>query len=209
MSSVSQLPAHIAESTSPSFNRQVNPKYTKRIPIHIRSIAQPTFDLRKSLAYTQGLYASIDVHFDIQSNQGMALKKNDLIKLSTINGACTYNQSNAEHTLLYKLAGLTKKDGLVVFIVKGIQKPNGGILNGCAGFLPGSPSVIVSSTASIFTIAHEIGHVLLGAYAPSHTKSKRNIMFGGGTNNIPANSFPSFDQNQKNAIHLSPYLKPF
>lgn len=182
-------------------------KPCKKIVVHIRNLAIPAFSLELATKYAEKLYNSIGIKFEIGSSISLALKKTEMATLSVVDGACKWDQNNSEQDMLYKLAGLTRKNGIVVFIVKGIKTASG-TLNGCAGHSLDKPAIVVGANASKFTIAHEIGHLLLGSdHSPVHEKSKSNIMYGGGTINIPSNSFPQFNSSQIIEIFKSPYLK--
>lgn len=183
---------------------------SKRIPIHIRTLALPKFNYNKSIEFAEKLYGSIGVYFDIQSGLCMALSKANSVKLAVIDGTCKWDQNNSEQDDLYKLAGLSRSDGVIAFIVGGIKQPSGSGLNGCAGHEPDKPAFVVSANASNFTLAHELGHVLLGPkYSPVHTTSMSNIMFGGGTSKIPSTTSPTFDAKQTAQILKSSYLKDY
>jgi hypothetical protein len=67
-----------------------------------------------------------------------------------------------------------------------VQALTPGLLNGCATFPAGLPGIMVSQTASPWTLAHEIGHAL-GLIHPDNNGPPfltDRLMTGGSTNNI-------------------------
>jgi hypothetical protein len=62
---------------------------------------------------------------------------------------------------------------VAVYFVRSTIDP----LNGCASHPPGQPGVVITSGASQWTMAHEIGHVLL----LTHVSDMDRLMTGAGT----------------------------
>lgn len=59
----------------------------------------------------------------------------------------------------------------------------------------------------MYTLAHELGHVLLTSeFSPVHESSNSNIMVN-GTHNSPAGSSPTFNAAQITQIKKSTHLK--
>ncbi len=178
---------------------------TKRLSLAIYTLAQVKFEYFKALEFAEKLYGKHGILFDVVAQQCLALKKADQVKLAVIDGTCKWDQNNSEQDDLWELVK-PPVGRLVVFIVGGIQKPKGPSA-GCAGHAPSKPAVVVSgSLGTNFTLAHEVGHVLLTSdFTPVHTFSKRNIMVN-GTHKIPKKSFPDFNRKQLKQIMKSKLL---
>mgnify|MGYP000871073458 CR=1 FL=1 len=180
---------------------------TKAVSIHIRTLAAPMFEYSRAIAMAKMIYGNIGVAFNIASEMCPSLDTTSNVDLSEVNGMCAWNQFNPEQSDLYSRAH-PGSGGVTVFIVGAIRETPGNTLAGCAGHAPGKPTAVVSAAAgTIYTIAHEVGHVLLGsAYSPVHATDIRNIMIG-GTWQIPANAIPYFTEGQRQQILRNPLLR--
>lgn len=178
---------------------------SKRLPVAIHILGAIKFDYFIALTFAKKLYGKHGILFDELPGSCLALNKIDQVKLAVIDGACKWDQNNNEQDDLHALVR-TSKSHLNVFIVGGI-KTSKGSLAGCGGHAPNKPAAVVSGTLGTnFTLAHEIGHVLLtAAYSPVHDNSPSNIMVS-GTWRIPAGSSPDFDATQITQIMKNPLL---
>lgn len=179
---------------------------TKSVSIHIRTLAMPKFDYRKSIEMAKLIYGNIGVAFNVMSELCPVVSGTSTIDLSVIDGQCKWNQFNPEQSDLYSRAK-PGSGGITVFIVGGIRESPTKTLAGCAGHAPGKPTAVVSvEKGTIFTIAHEVGHVLLtSTYSPVHSTDTKNIMIS-GTWQIPAGTIPYFTEGQRQQILKSPLL---
>ena len=178
---------------------------TKRLPIHIRTLALPNFNYSKAIEIAGKLFGSNGIFMDIRSEFCLALSEADAVKFNVIDGECKWNQFSSEQEDLYELAKISPGSGVAVCIVGGV-KTSSGSLNGCAGHAPSKPAVVIGADATVYTLAHEIGHVLLGpSFSPVHTESTSNIMYK-STNGIPAGSSPTFNAEQATQIKKSGFL---
>jgi hypothetical protein len=100
-----------------------------------------------------------------------------------------------------ELFDLMRDDCNSDIIVYYVRSTNMGVF-GCAAFPAGRPGFVVTDTATQFTFAHELGHVL----GLSHVTDTTNIMHGGGTNNITQDP-PNFTENQCNTIKNSSFIE--
>lgn len=178
---------------------------SKRLPVGIYTLSTMSFDYFVSLTFAEQLYGKHGILFDVVDQRCLALSAAQQVSLAVIDGTCEWDQNNSEQDDLHALVS-APPGRLCVFIVGGIQKPDGP-LAGCAGHAPDTPAVVVSGAMGTnYTLAHEIGHVLLtSSYSPVHETSTSNIMVG-GTWRIPANSSPDFDADQVRQILTSNLL---
>jgi outer membrane protein OmpA-like peptidoglycan-associated protein len=102
----------------------------------------------------------------------------------TIGGDTT---RGAEEQALFNLGRADCAENFIVYFVRS----NSLGAFGCSAYPTGQPGVTVADTASQYTFAHEIGHVL---HLP-HDGRADNLMTGAGTNSLPANP---------NQVHLLP-----
>jgi hypothetical protein len=125
-------------------------------------------------------------------------------------GECNLNKSglSAELTALLNkgLVGVGSNE-IVVFFAKKVSDKSGSELNGCAEQNASNRAItVVSSTASPWTMGHEIVHVLLEGYSPAtggHASDKGNLMYS-PSSSINANP-PSLDPTQLTTIRANRY----
>lgn len=182
-------------------------KCDKRLPVAIYSLALPKFDYDKAITFAEKLYGSNGIYFDIRQEQCLNVSAAQQVKLEVIDGACKWDQNNSEQDDLYNLVDTWVSNSIVIFIVGGIKTSATSTLAGCAGHAPSKPAVVVSATGTMYTLAHELGHVLLtSSYSPVHETSTSNIMVS-GTHRIPAGSSPTFNASQVTQIKKSKHLQ--
>jgi len=181
----------------------------KHLDIHISTLNPPRFDYNAAIRFALDLYGSIGIQLRIRTEICPALSATDATRLAVINGDCKWNQFNSEQDDLYELAGISSAvSGLRVFFVAGLVELDGGSLKGCAGHAPGKPACVINSNiATIFTLSHEIGHVLLtSSFSPVHHASTNNIMYR-VTDGHSLASPPGFDAAQITKIRSSNILR--
>jgi hypothetical protein len=180
---------------------------SKRLPVGIYTLAAvQSFDYFEAVSFAERLYGKHGIFFDIVTQMCMALDAEQQVRLAVIDGSCEWDQNNSEQAELHTL--VSAPPGQVsVFIVGGIQQDTGP-LAGCAGHAPTTPAAVVSgSVGTKFTLAHEVGHILLtSGYSPVHESVNTNIMIG-GTHQIPINSSPDFNAAQLQKILAHPLLQ--
>ena len=131
----------------------------------------------------------------------MGVTADNLIALDGSDQTCAWNLSNDQQLLLDKFGGRTGVGAtdVVVYYVNKLADKKLGKLNGCAGHRPGAAALAVSTVASPWTLAHELGHVL----GLQHSTDSINIMFT-PTNNITA-PIPGFTAEQARTVRASPF----
>jgi len=83
---------------------------------------------------------------------------------------------------------------VVVYFVRSTVPVN----NGCAAHPAGRPGAVVAQIASIYTLGHEVGHVL----GLRHVSDNNRLMTGNGTSNI-TNPPPDLISTEVNTMRAS------
>jgi hypothetical protein len=183
--------------------------YDRKINLVFRSVALPAVPEFTALQNAQDVYAKYAIKLEFVSGLSMRMTSHDLLQLDASDGTCQWNQASDEQKVLNSMGGRQGAGprDVVVYYVNQIVQKDGSKLNGCAGHLPGAPTVVVSATGSPWTLGHELGHVLLGPrFVPVHATDSTNLMFS-PTNSITA-SPPSLTPAQVAAIRLSTFCQP-
>jgi hypothetical protein len=160
----------------------------------------------QAIRNAQKLYGRNGIYFDVISQQSIQLNAADFGRLSVVNGQCQWNQESPEQADLFSRLNSFDMLGITAVFVKGIQTLTGA-LNGCAGHANWRAGVMVGSACTPWTLAHEVGHVLLGSsYSPVHTTSPSNIMYE-KSSQFTQTSNPSLDLPQVAQVLRSQYVR--
>ena len=142
----------------------------------------------------QQVYASYGIDVVVGSVESLSLPLlNDLDV-----GACTMGNTTAEQNQLFANRNNAGANDICAYLVRSTVPP----LNGCAAFPAGSPSAVVTSVASQWTLGHECGHVL----GLPHVAPTDRLMMGGGTWNI-TNPPPDLIQSEVDTMNNSPFTQ--
>lgn len=127
------------------------------------------------------VYMTAGVEINIISTETLNPEDPGLSLLNDIDtGDCMMGMPSDEHILLSDYRGEATDTDIVVFFCRTVTR-NSGPLNGCATYPENKPMICVSAIASIYTLAHEVGHVL----DLNHVYYDNNrLMTGNGTENI-------------------------
>lgn len=183
--------------------------FKHRVKIHLRSLSLTDLPISFQELNAKMVYAQYGISLDVLSGMSMALSSSELTLLDTVNtGTCTMNKVEGELGELHKigLQGVGANE-IVVYFARKVVTSSGSELNGCASSSNDRPAVVVSSSSSPWTMAHEIGHVLLGSFRPTHSTVTTNIMHS-PTASITSNP-PGFTPEQLVSIRSSKFVSPF
>ena len=175
--------------------------FRHRIGLHFRAIAltQVTFDLILSSA--QAVYAQYGIRIDMMNGQSLLFSPGDQVRFEKVNQECDWDLSAGEFNELHARGAAAPPTDVLVYFVRSFKEQ----LNGCGGHAKGRPACTVAETGTRWTVAHELGHVLLGAgFAPVHVRDTRNLM-NETTSTITA--MPTFTARQLAQIRISPVCK--
>ncbi len=185
------------------------PAYDRKVRLHFRSTAMPVVPEFTALANAQQVYDGCNVLLEFASGVSMGVTGDDLLMLDASDGTCQWNDASDQQKLLEKLGGRqgVGPNDVVVYYANQIKEKSGNQLNGCAGHRPNMAAVVVAAGGSPWTLAHELGHVLLGPdFRPVHSADTINVMFA-PTTGITA-PIPAFTPEQVNRLRASPFCLP-
>ena len=180
---------------------------THRVGVHIRSVLRQTHPVADLLELTPQVYAPHGIQIEFVSERVLALSLAQVWPLVSAQMECRWDSVSGDQGALFRHGreGVPPHE-IVAYYVAAIRT-SAGLLGGCGGHKPGIPQVIISAAHDgPWTLAHEIGHVLLGSeFRPVHHPQPTNVM------NVMANSLrkvPSIAQRQAAVMRRSPYCLP-
>jgi hypothetical protein len=142
------------------------------VTLHIKILTNPTIAIDRMVVAMRQVYEAVGIRVHRMSTETL-----DLPALNDIDvGSCNMGTGTAEQTQLYANRNNAWGTDVVVYFVRSIVSA----LYGCAAFPAGQPGAVVAQIASIWTLAHEVGHVL----GLSHVDDNNRLMTGNGTTNI-------------------------
>jgi len=179
-----------------------------RVRLHLYTIGSPAVSEFTMLRNAQRVYGPNRICIEMASGQSLHLSDSERLTLDAVDGECKWDAVSDEQELLHSLggnAGVGPFD-IRVYYVNRLVQTDGSTLNGCAGHAPTRAAVAVAATGSQWTMAHELGHVLLGSgYRPVHEGSTTNLMHS-PTTSITADP-PTLTAAQLTAIRASAYCR--
>ena len=150
--------------------RQV--QVTQRVRIHTKFLTTPNISIDTLLQNMREVYAAASIDVEWASTENLNLPTlNDLDV-----GNCIMGQTTQEQNQLFNNRNNVGTNEIAVYFVRSTVPP----FNGCAAHPAGKPSAAVVQTATQWTFAHEVGHVL-GLF---HVNNNDRLMTGNGTSNI-------------------------
>ncbi len=171
--------------TTPLHPRRCPPGVRERLTLHLKILVPPTrFTIEQMLNAMRQVYRPAGILVEVGSRERLRLPTLEDVDLfcpgkptqTCCPFPCATNNLNPEHLALFRhRRGVGAKDLAVYFVRSTVPG-----LNGCCAHPPGRQGVIVAATASQWTLAHEIGHVL----GLPHVNNNDRLMTGNGTNNI-------------------------
>lgn len=181
-----KLPVSLSSGPQPSAPaRSVN--------VALKIAHQPTLSVIDMVAAAQRVYATVGITLTTQVGvpgvRGYATVVADV-------GRCGRGPLSADQgQLLSDRAGLAPTDVLIYF-VQVTDRP----FNGCAAHPPSQPGAIIASIATVWTLAHEPGHVL----GLRHVDDERSLMTGLGTGVLDPAGVPEITDGEVATLLRSP-----
>lgn len=143
------------------------------VRLHVKCLTAPTrFSINQMISSMRQTYATAQI--------GVRYVSFETLNLPALNdidvGGCTMGTTTAEQVQLFANRNSAGANDVVAYFVRSTQPP----YNGCAAFPAGRPGAVIASGASVWTLGHEIGHVL----GLSHVNDNNRLMTGNGTDLI-------------------------
>jgi len=183
---------------------------THKVVLHFRSCAMPVISEFNALNHAKAVYAQHGIDIVFGSGMSLLLGPDDALTLDVVRTSCAWDQADDELRLLHSLGGMqgVGPNDVRCFYVNVLQdSSDDGDLNGCAGHVPGKAAFAVAAGSTRWTLAHELGHVLLGSsFEPVHVDDDTTNIMHAPTNDITA-SLPSFTPEQVIQIKKSPHCQ--
>ncbi len=149
--------------------------FQHRVRLHFRStsLTQQPFSLLLSNA--ERVYAQYGIQIVMANGESLALSAADQALFDQIDQQCNWVINDGEIRRLHALGTPAPRTDVLVYFVRAFSNPN---LLGCGGHGGGRPACTVAAAGSPWSMAHEVGHVLLtSSFSPVHTSSTKNLMF--------------------------------
>jgi hypothetical protein len=138
-----------------AFLRDARCPHSGCVTLHLKFLAPPTVPVRDSLVGMRTVYNGADIGVRVVSRENLTGDSfATLVDLDV--GTCRSSDITAEQTQLFGNRNSVGVREIAVYVVRTTNPP----LYGCGVFPANRPSVVVASVATMWTMAHEIGHAL-------------------------------------------------
>ncbi|MCH8153201.1 MAG: hypothetical protein IH830_12625 [Planctomycetes bacterium] len=166
------------------------------VRLHIKILTAPTtFPVNTMVESMRRVYRAAGFEVDVASTETLNLPALDDLEI----GTCTRGNTTAEQDTLFGNRNNVGANDIPVYFVRTTDRPT----NGCAAHADGVPACVVASGATIWTLAHEVGHVL----DLNHVNDNTRLMTGNGTFNIISPPLPVLSSSEINTMDNSPLTR--
>lgn len=174
----------------------------KTLNLFLKIITQPTnFTLDQMANEMVNIYAGAGIVVNLISTETLDITDPIIITLNDIDtGNCTSGNPSAEQQAISQFRNGAGATDIVVYACRSVTS-TAGALNGCASYPQNRPMAVIASYSSLYTLAHEVGHVL----GLSHVNNNDMLMTGNGTNNI-TNPPPDLSASEIAIMNISPFV---
>ena len=175
--------------------------FTHHVGLHFRSISLTNVTFDRILSSAQAVYAQYGIRIDMMNGESLAFSFADQARFEKVNQECVWDLSVGEFNALHARGTTAPTTDVLVYFVKSFKEQ----LNGCGGHARGRPACTVAETGTRWTVAHELGHVLLGSgFAPVHVGDTRNLM---NTTTTTIVGMPTLTVRQLAQMRMSPVCR--
>jgi hypothetical protein len=160
------------------------------IRLHVKILTSPSISIDSMITSMQSVYETVGIRVHRASTENLNLPSlNDLDV-----GSCTLGSVTSEQTQLFGNRNNVGPNDVVVYFVRSTVPP----FNGCASHPNDRAGAVVAQGATIWTLAHEVGHDL----GLLHVNDNNRLMTGNGTGNI-TNPPPDLISEEVNTMRKS------
>jgi hypothetical protein len=142
------------------------------VRLHVKILTNPTISIERMIVAMQQVYQAVGVRVHRVSTETLNLPVLNDVDV----GSCQRGVTTAEQNQLFGNRNNAGPLDVVVYFVRSTVPPS----NGCAAHPAGQPGAVVAQGATVWTLAHEVGHVL----TLRHITDNNQLMTGNGTANI-------------------------
>ncbi|HSU12686.1 hypothetical protein [Longimicrobium sp.] len=170
-----------------------SPELTLRF--HVRILSEPLhYTIEEMVGAARRVFATAGIRVELASVQHLDRPSLLMVEIGRcVRGAVTEDQER----LFRERDGVPEGEIVVYFVLATYPESNG-----CAAHPPGRPGAVVAETATRWTMAHELGHVLgLG-----HVAGRTRLMIGAGTEWISKDP-PDLVEAEISELRSSPLLR--
>jgi hypothetical protein len=185
--------------------------FSRCVRLHIKVLTQPAnFTIAEMVDAMRIVYATANIAVKIVSREILSGSEFADLQIVDVNDKCI--GVHPEQHELFKHDNFVGTNDIVIYFCVGTDPPT----NGCASHPAGKPGAIVTSSASRWTLAHEVGHVLglnhiagenVGCPSSDQdcckTADFTRLMTGCGTSNITGT--PTVSSTEKTQMQNSSY----
>lgn len=155
--------------------------------LHVKILTNPTISIERMVIAMQQVYEAVGIRVHWVSTETLNLPALNDVDV----GTCTLGSVTTEQTQLFANRNNAWGKDVVVYFVRSTVPP----YNGCAAHPNGQPGAVVAQIATVWTLAHEVGHVL----GLRHINDNNRLMTGNGTSNI-TNTPPNLVSTEVNSM---------
>jgi hypothetical protein len=167
------------------------PIVTSGVRVHVKVLTSPNIAIATLFQNMREVYTTCSVDVQWASEEMLNLPALNIVD---VNG-CFAGQTTNEQNQLFNNRNFVGPNEMVVYFVQATNPP----FNGCAAHPAGRPGAVVVRTATQWTFAHELGHVL----GLNHVNNNDRLMTGNGTANI-TNPPPDLVASECTTMQASP-----
>lgn len=142
------------------------------INVHVKVLTTPNLAIDTMFDAMREVYEPAGIRVVRASDETLNLP---LLNICDV-GECRRGTTTAEQNTLFGNRNNVGANHVVIYFVQALNPP----AFGCAAHPGGRPGAVVAQTATRWTMAHEIGHVL----GLNHVDDNNRLMTGNGTNGI-------------------------
>jgi hypothetical protein len=165
------------------------------VRVHVKILVDPTsFSLQEMVDAMVQVYGAAGIDVQLASTERLALPELEDIEV----GECTMGSVTEEQAQLFANRANAGGNDVCVYMVRSTVPA----YNGCAAHPAGRPAAVVVQSASRWTLAHEVGHVL----GLRHVNDRDRLMTGNGTSNI-TNPPPDLVPSEVSTMLASPFTQ--